>query len=399
MQTLIQVSRPPKKIFQSNFLSALQCRLDCHAGYVAHKTPIITCVKGSYQPQAPHTFVCAPAVALLLSTSGEVEVFSKNEKCNQKIFEFPSFGGQGRSLDLLDEQLILLGADKAGRRFEYKSIHQPRKGLLGMRFSQEVSPVGNNPFWHTSHSYGNQLLAIGGEFRSKAGLANTVWNGLNLRWQNGSSFYRFAAGACKVKLARDVFLMIGGFEIIKGANVVMNTMLRLNITEEKVEEWPSIKKGRAFHSCEIFQGQILIAGGTEDDAIVPDEVYDLTTNVSTVLDMTSSLQKQKHQLLRIEETTFSFGGVLSDGTQTSIVEWFDWTSRQWKQHDHGLLSKNSSNLVVTSFPLSAVDCHAGCTCGRVNNLGGARIVGGNEAKVNSKNYFNYKVPRQNIYCY
>ena len=74
------------------------------------------------------------------------------------------------------------------------------------------------------------------------------------------------------------------------------------------------------------------------------------------------------------------------------MAWFDWTSRQWKQHDHGLLSKNSSNLVVTSFPLSAVDCHAGCTCGRVNNLGGARIVGGNEAKVNSKKYLNYKVP-------
>ena len=239
-------------IFQSHFLSALQCRLDCHAGYVAHKTPIITCVKGSYQPQAPNTFVCAPAVALLLSTSGEVEVFSKNEKCNQKILEFPSFGGQGRSLDLLDEQLILLGAVKAGRSFEYKSIHQPRKGLLGMRFSQEVSSVGNNPFWHTSHSYGNQLLAIGGEFRSKAGLASGVWNGLNLRWQNGSSFYRFAAGACKVKLARDVFFLIGGVEIIKGANVVMNTMLRLNITEEKVEELPSIKKGRAFHSCEIL---------------------------------------------------------------------------------------------------------------------------------------------------
>ena len=85
--------------------------------------------------------------------------------------------------------------------------------------------------------------------------------------------------------------------------------------------------------------------------------------------------------------------ILSSGgsQQTPIVEWFDWTLMTWKQHDHGLLSKNSSNLVVTSFPLSAVDCHAGCTCGRVNNLGGARIVGGNEAKVNSEKYLNYKV--------
>ena len=139
------------------------------------------------------------------------------------------------------------------------------------------------------------------------------------------------------------------------------------------------------HTDESFRTKVpLDMPRIEDDKIVPDEVYDLTTNKSTILEMTSSLQRQKHQLLQIEETIFSFGGVLSDGTQTSIVEWFDWTSRQWKQHDHGLLSKNSSNLVVTSFPLSAVDCHAGCTCGRANNLGGARIVGGNEAKVNSK---------------
>ena len=32
--------------------SALQCRLDCNPGYVAHKAPIITCVNGQYQPQA-----------------------------------------------------------------------------------------------------------------------------------------------------------------------------------------------------------------------------------------------------------------------------------------------------------------------------------------------------------
>ena len=33
-------------------LSALQCRLDCDPGYVAHKAPIVTCVNGQYQPQA-----------------------------------------------------------------------------------------------------------------------------------------------------------------------------------------------------------------------------------------------------------------------------------------------------------------------------------------------------------
>ena len=42
----------PKKYLSRCILSALQCRLDCNPGYVAHKTPIITCVKGQYQPQA-----------------------------------------------------------------------------------------------------------------------------------------------------------------------------------------------------------------------------------------------------------------------------------------------------------------------------------------------------------
>ena len=29
-------------------ISALQCRLECEPGYVAQRTPLITCVKGKY---------------------------------------------------------------------------------------------------------------------------------------------------------------------------------------------------------------------------------------------------------------------------------------------------------------------------------------------------------------
>ena len=43
---------PTTDICVDTFFSVLQCRLDCHPGYMAHKTPIITCVKGRYQPQA-----------------------------------------------------------------------------------------------------------------------------------------------------------------------------------------------------------------------------------------------------------------------------------------------------------------------------------------------------------
>ena len=63
--------------------------------------------------------MCAPAVALIFSSGGEVEVFSKDKKCNQKIVDFPDFGGEGHSVDLLDEQLVLLGVHQIGGKFEY----------------------------------------------------------------------------------------------------------------------------------------------------------------------------------------------------------------------------------------------------------------------------------------
>ena len=295
--------------------------------------------------------------------------------------EFSGFGGEGRSIDLLDEQLILLGDKKLGGKFEYKSIHQPRKGLLGMKFSTEVSPIGNSPLWHTSHAFGNQILTMGGEFQSKARLSNTVWNGLNLRWQNGSRFSRFAIGACKVKLAKEVFLLIGGFERVNGSKVEMNTVLRLNITEETVEEMSSIRRQRAFHACEVFEEKILISGGKKRKFTVVDEVYNLTTNKSTVLKKAKSLGRSQHQLLRLEESIFAFGGLLRNGSETSVVEWFDWMDMSWKQHEQSLLSEKTTNLAVTAFPLSAVDCHAGCSCGLAGNSRKGRIVGGSDAQV------------------
>ena len=184
-----------------------------------------------------------------------------------------------------------------------------------------------------------------------------------------------------MKMTKDVFLLIGGFEQIDGSKIEMNTVLRLNITEEAVEELPAIGRNRAFHSCEVFEGKILISGGTQGEVTIADEVYDLTTNKSTVLNMTSSLGRSQHQLLRLEETIFAFGGLLGNGSETSAVEWFDWMDMSWKHHEQSLLSENTTNLAVTAFPLSAVDCLAGCSCGMAGNLGNAKIDGGTEAQV------------------
>ena len=72
---------------------------------------------------------------------------------------------------------------------------------------------------------------------------------------------------------------------------------------------------------------------------------------------------------------------MRNGVETSAVKWFDWMSMKWKRHKQSLLSENTMNLAVTAFPLSAVDCFAGCSCGLAGNLGNARIVGGTEAQV------------------
>ena len=77
--------------------------------------------------------MCAPAVAAIFSSKGEVEVFSKNKTCNQKILdEFPTFGGQGRSIDLLDEQLVLLGVNKMKGKFKSRKFEYKKTDLLNV---------------------------------------------------------------------------------------------------------------------------------------------------------------------------------------------------------------------------------------------------------------------------
>ena len=72
---------------------------------------------------------------------------------------------------------------------------------------------------------------------------------------------------------------------------------------------------------------------------------------------------------------------MSNGSAPDSVEWFDWENKRWRQHDQSLLSKHTSTLAVTSFPLAAIDCHAGCSCGTAGHLRKTRIIGGSEVQV------------------
>ena len=109
--------------------------------------------------------------------------------------------------------------------------------------------------------------------------------------------------------------------------------------------------------------------------MIADEAYNLTSKESTTLSKTSSLGRYQHTLKRIDDTTFALGGLLENGSAAASVDWFDWKDMTWKQHDTSLLSKNTSFLAVTSFPLSAVDCHTGCTCGLAASLGNLLELG------------------------
>ena len=330
-------------------------------------------------PSAPGKFVCDPAMAAIFSPQGEIEIFSNDAKCNQIILDSSPFRGEGRSIDLLDEELLILGDNSAGEngKFEYKEIHKPRKGLLGMRFSAKVldqSDFGqgfNSPRWHTSYVFGNEFLALGGEFETGAQLLRGQWTSLSPSYPNK------IVGACKVRLEKDTFLLIGGM-----SGVEKNTIQKLDILKGTVEELDPIIERRAFHSCEVFEGQVLITGGRRGNNTIADEIYNLNTSQSTILDFSSSLQRHKHQLLRLEDVIYSFGGLLSNGSQTSVVEWFDWNARVWRQHEHSLFSQHTSSLTVTPFPKSAVDCVDGCSCGKTKSSpNDTRIMNGQEAQV------------------
>ena len=296
---------------------------------------------------------------------------------------FSRLRGSGRSVDLLDNQLVLLGDDSPGKfgKLEYKGILNPRKGLLGMKFSEkalEESEFGqgfNSPRWHTTHVYGNQLLAIGGQFQTAAQFLHGIWKG---------ALPHNRVGACKVRLQKDVFLLIGGVETPAPQwGVEVSTVLKLDITTETILELSPIRHSRAFHSCEVFDGQVLISGGKQGNNIITDEIFDLNTTHPIPLSPTSSIQRHRHQLLRLEDTIYSFGGLLADGSQTTKVEWFDWTSRRWRQHELSLLSSNVTSLAVVPFPRSAVDCNAGCSCGILGSSSAntGRIIGGWTAQV------------------
>ena len=362
----------------------------------------------------PSSFVCQPAVALFAFNDGQLEIFSKDTQCNQQmvnISNFTSFSTSGQTLDLLDDQLVLMGDAKIGTSWKYIRIHSPRDGLLAIKFSKETSPIKGSPHRHTSYSHGNKLVVLGGEQNTKGRLETNTWNELKLRWKNQTAFSGYTSAACQVKLQKNIHLIIGGVQHGRHLDQATKAVLKINITEETVEEWPPILSERAHHSCELLDGSvILISGGLPKGAssrngnlsIVVDELYTLHENVvknlhelytlhenvvknQTTLNQDSSLNRFQHRLIRLEDTVFAVGGAMADRSRPSGVMMFNMTTTSWEEHTENLLSKNTGDVAVTHFPRSSVDCIFNCTCGlsKAAHVSDEdeRIVNGNVAKV------------------
>lgn len=352
----------------------------------------MTCVDGRYEPSKPSLFTCEPALALIVSKTGEMEVFSPNTKCNRKLSNIPKASFDGHSVDLLDNKLILgsLLFTSSEDSWSYFSLEDPRSGLLANKWTHTTTMTKEAPVFHTSFVHGKDLVYLGGKHNIQTKLQNGrvesgEWNIFTLLHKNGTEFTNFKSFACQIKHNKNMFLVIGGHD--EGSSEASSQVILVDMKEQSVQELPSLMHPRTHHSCASVGGKkILISGGLpngisgQNTVIVPTELYDITTGTSQ--DLTDPLMTPRfgHSLVRLEESVFVLGGNTVGGLSSSSIEKFDIATGTWTKFSDSLLSTSTTGLAVTTLPSSAVGCDLGCQCG-VAVTKTERIIGGQQAEV------------------
>ena len=339
-----------------------------------------------YEPFKPSTFICQPAAALIITKGGEVEVFSGSNQCSMAITTFPKFAGIGRTSSLLDEELILLGNDPLStQEGRYVSIQKPRDGLLAMKYLIQNITLGGPPHQHTSLVSKNTLTVLGGKFKSKGKLSKFTWTELSLRWKDGSKFNLDFVASCTVKLSVDVHLIFGGERTIDGQKRSCKEVVKINTTEQVAYQMQGMQHERAFHGCQLLDSSVvLLSGGLAQSEIQKDELYNFTSQETvTVLNLEDSLQRFNHALFRMGNQILGVGGMDSNKSAPSKIAQFNTATNAWIELSQELHSNDTSELVVTAFPASSVDCVPKCQCGIANQNKKGRIFGGNTTEVRS----------------
>ena len=348
-----------------------------------------------YEPFKPSTFVCQPAGALIITKGGEIEVVS--QKCSMAFPAFPKFAGIGRTSSSLDEKLLLLGNDYLGTTGRYISIQKPRDGLLAMKYTVEDLHLRQFPHQHSSLVSRNTLTVVGGKFKSRGKFSKFTWTELSLKWENGSKFIPAFTDACAVKVGVDVHIVFGGERTIEGEPKCGREVMKINTTEEIVYELNPMTFGRVSHDCQLLtKCVVLVAGGlaqkgADPSEVLPDELYNITSGkVIKVLDWENSLRRFQHALIKVEDRVWALGGKNSSNNAPSKIEEFDPITKAWTELSQEMQSTNTSELVVSQYPVSSLDCVPECHCGKSDNK--ERIFGGSETKVKKHTLTSYQSP-------
>ena len=353
--------------------------------------PIISCVDGNYEPNRPGEFKCQKAVALIVSKTGEMEVFGEDSKCNRLMTNIPSLSLTGHSVSLLDNQLVIGAFSVTNDSWKYLSLRDPRGGLLANPWTETKTLGANGPVGHLSFVYGKDLVFLGGERGSQVILQNGrtengEWNALRLSWKDGTSFDDVPQDACLIKVNSYKFALFGGRD--RSTGQMTPKVLTIDMKEQSVEELGSLAFARSRHACAIISDPalefntknfVLVTGGLFTNSESKDELFDLTKRISKPLDLFMNVQRSDHRMIALGDTLFAIGGQHHiEGSTVNTIEVYDVNSESWTVHPSRLMSSSTSGLAVTALPLSAVSCNQGCQCGISS---AARIVGGEEAEV------------------
>ena len=287
---------------------------------------------------------------------------------------------------MLDEELLILGNDDLGTKGRYISIQKPRDGVLGMKYTIQKLPLTQSPHQHSSLVSRNTLTVVGGKFKSRGKFSKFTWTELSLKWANGSKFSPAFINACTVKLGVDLHIIFGGSRKINGEQKSVSDVVKINTTEEIAYELKPMTHSRVSHDCQLLnQSIVLVSGGLSQNGgdpseVLQDELYNITSEeVVKVIDLEQSLRRAEHATIRVGDRILAFGGRDSTTAVSSKIAEFNKTSNSWEDLSQELHSSNTSELVVTPFPTSSIDCAPQCHCG--TSINKERIFGGNEAKV------------------